>query len=199
MYNWCTIPLYNDPRYARAESQFKNFWQTLVATFCPLFTRKKGTKCGDQGLSKNFVLWFYSNNEILWKNLLLGGGQLLSWRTVDCWILSTLGSVLCNCPASNPNWTRSKRKVNKSLYLLDNKALNGWWGCPSQLLTVQAVLLCWTHIINQSISQWASQVLGLVLFTSHFRHRYAKMRFNEIYFSSDILYLHTVKYKKMSY
>ena len=133
------------------------------------------------------------------KNLLLGGGQLLSWRTVDCWILSTLGSVLCNCPASNPNWTRSKRKVNKSLYLLDNKAQKGWWGCPSQLLTVQAVLLCWTHIINQSISQWASEVLGLVLFTSHFRHRYAKMRFNEIYFSSDILYLHTVKYKKMSY
>ena len=91
-----------------------------------------------------------------WQDLLLGGGQLLSWRTVDCWILSTLGSVLCNCPASNPNWTRSKRKVNKSLYLLDNKALKGWWGCPSQLLTVQAVLSCWTHIINQSISQFGA-------------------------------------------
>ena len=180
-----TVPI----NCSRVESQYKNFWQNLVATFCPLFTWIKGTKCGDQGLSKNFVLWFYSNNEILWKNLLLGGGQLLSWRTVDCWILSTLGSVLCNCPASNPNWTRSKRKVNKSLYLLDNKALKGWWGCPSQLLTVQAVLSCWTHIINQSISQWASQVSGLVLFTSHFRHCYAKMRFDEIYFSSDLLYL----------
>ena len=103
----------------------------------------------------------------MWNNLLLGGGQLLSWRTVDCWILSTLGSVLCNCPASNPNWTRSKRKVNKSLYLLDNKALKGWWGCPSQLLTVQAVLLCWTHIINQSISQWASQVFGVLFYSLH--------------------------------
>ena len=135
----------------------------------------------------------------MWNNLLLGGGQLLSWRTVDCWILSTLGSVLCNCPASNPNWTRSKRKVNKSLYLLDNKALKGWWGCPSQLLTVQAVLLCWTHIINQSISQWASQVLGLVLFTSHFRHCNVQRCVLSRFIFQVTLYLQTVKYKELSY
>ena len=46
---------------SRVESQYKNFWQNLVATFCPLFTWIKGTKCGDQGLSKIFVLWFYSS------------------------------------------------------------------------------------------------------------------------------------------
>ena len=47
--------------YTRVESQYKNFWQNLVATFCPLFTWIKGTKCSDQVLSKNFVLWFYSS------------------------------------------------------------------------------------------------------------------------------------------
>ena len=46
---------------ARVESQYKNFWQNLVATFCPLFTWRKGTKCGDQVSSKIFVLWFYSS------------------------------------------------------------------------------------------------------------------------------------------
>ena len=25
----------------RVESQYKNFWQNLVATFCPLFTRQR--------------------------------------------------------------------------------------------------------------------------------------------------------------
>ena len=44
----------------RLESQYKFFWQNLVSTFCPLYTCEKGTKCGNQVLSKNFVLWFYS-------------------------------------------------------------------------------------------------------------------------------------------
>ena len=48
--------------FARVESQYKDFWQNLVATFRPLFTCEKGTKCGDQVLSKVFVLWFYSRN-----------------------------------------------------------------------------------------------------------------------------------------
>ena len=51
--------------FARVESQYKDFWQNLVATFRPLFTCEKGTKCGDQVLSKVFVLWFYSNNRII--------------------------------------------------------------------------------------------------------------------------------------
>ena len=38
-------------QYTRVESQYKNFWHNLVAT-----------KCGDQVLSKIFVLWFYSRN-----------------------------------------------------------------------------------------------------------------------------------------
>ena len=44
----------------RVESQYKNFWQNLVTTFCPLYPCEKGTKCGDQVLSKIFVFWFYS-------------------------------------------------------------------------------------------------------------------------------------------
>ena len=51
-------------KVTRVESQYKNFWQNLVATFCPLFTCEKGTKCGDQVLSKIFVLWFYSRTAI---------------------------------------------------------------------------------------------------------------------------------------
>ena len=47
--------------WTRVESQYKDFWQNLVATFRPLFTCEKGTKCGDQVLSKVFVLWFYSS------------------------------------------------------------------------------------------------------------------------------------------
>ena len=46
---------------SRVESQYKNFWQNLVATFCPFYTCEKGTKCGNQVLSKIFVLWFYSS------------------------------------------------------------------------------------------------------------------------------------------
>ena len=43
--------------------EYKDFWQNLVATFRPLFRCEKGTKCGDQVLSKVFVLWFYSSNQ----------------------------------------------------------------------------------------------------------------------------------------
>ena len=48
----------------RVESQYKIFWQNLVATFCPLYPCEKGTKCGDQVLSKIFVLWFYSRKPL---------------------------------------------------------------------------------------------------------------------------------------
>ena len=51
----------NEFVFTRVESQYKIFWQNLVATFCPLFIWIKGTKCVDQGLSKIFVLWFYSS------------------------------------------------------------------------------------------------------------------------------------------
>ena len=37
---------------SNVESQCKNFWQNLVATFCSLSPCEKGTKCGDQVLSK---------------------------------------------------------------------------------------------------------------------------------------------------
>ena len=52
------------PGVSRVESQYKNFWQNLVATFYPLYTCEKGPKCGDQVLSKNFVLWFYSSGYV---------------------------------------------------------------------------------------------------------------------------------------
>ena len=73
-------------RATRVESQYKNFWQNLVATFCPLFTWIKGTKCGDQGLSKIFVLWFYSSSlknvtDIVWRF-----STLLLWFFVGCFL-----------------------------------------------------------------------------------------------------------------
>ena len=66
-------------QWTRVESQYKIFWQNLVATFCPLFTWIKGTKCGDQVLSINFVLWFYSRMKFLaWLRLRTHKPQMLS-------------------------------------------------------------------------------------------------------------------------
>ena len=75
---------------SRVESQYKNFWQNLVATFCPLFTWIKGTKCGDQVLSKIFVLWFYSSN----LNLLAVIDQKLSNLVFCAYLLHHTNFVL---------------------------------------------------------------------------------------------------------
>ena len=70
MYEWSIC--FNKGKYlsqslifgsTRVESQYKNLWQNLVATFCPLSPCEKGTKCGDQALSNFFVFWFYSNHQ----------------------------------------------------------------------------------------------------------------------------------------